>query len=122
MEKYAIIVDEELGTVNVAMGTNNKYYRSIGMTLMDVEQSEVDYQWYLAEKCPHLSENELLKRNSQEEIEILKKQLLETDYKAIKYAEGEISEEDYAPIKAERRSYRVRINELQESIKEMENN
>ena len=37
----------------------------------------------------------------QEEVEILKQQLANTDYQAIKYAEGQISEEDYAPIRFE---------------------
>ena len=46
------------------------------------------------------------------EIEQLKEQLASTDYKAIKYAEGWLTEEEYAPIKAERQSLRDRINEL----------
>lgn len=48
------------------------------------------------------------------EIEQLKQQLSETDYKAIKYAEGWYSYEEYAPIKAERQALRERINELEE--------
>lgn len=47
------------------------------------------------------------------EIAQLKNQLLATDYKAIKYAEGAISEEDYAPVKAQRQQWRDRINELE---------
>ena len=47
----------------------------------------------------------------------LKRKLIETDYKAIKYAEGQISEEDYAPIKAERQSWRDEINELENYLK-----
>lgn len=43
----------------------------------------------------------------------LKELLQESDYKAIKYAEGWISEEDYAPIKAQRQQWRERINELE---------
>lgn len=46
------------------------------------------------------------------EIEQLKAQLAETDYKAIKFAEGWLTAEEYAPIKAERQSLRDRINEL----------
>ncbi len=46
------------------------------------------------------------------DIYVLKKYLQSTDYKAIKYAEGEISEEEYAPIKAERARARERINEM----------
>ena len=47
------------------------------------------------------------------EIEQLKAQLAETDYKAIKYAEGWISVEDYAPIKAERQALRDKINDME---------
>ena len=48
------------------------------------------------------------------EIKALKAKLSETDYKAIKYAEGVMSAEEYAPIKAERQGWRDRINELEE--------
>ena len=44
----------------------------------------------------------------------LKELLQESDYKAIKFAEGWISEEDYAPIKAERQAIRDEINKLEE--------
>lgn len=37
-------------------------------------------------------------------VSYLKKQLASTDYKAIKYAEGLISEEDYAEVKSQRQS------------------
>lgn len=40
--------------------------------------------------------------------------LSQTDYQALKYGEGQISEEDYAPIKAQRQEWRNRINELQQ--------
>lgn len=50
------------------------------------------------------------------EISKLKQQLASTDYKAIKYAEGEMSESEYAPIKAERAAWRARINELEEEL------
>ena len=47
------------------------------------------------------------------EIEQLKQRLAETDYKAIKYAEGWYNDEEYAPIKAEREALRERIRELE---------
>ena len=37
-----------------------------------------------------------------------------SDYKAIKYAEGEISEEEFAPIREQRRAYREEYNRLEE--------
>lgn len=54
------------------------------------------------------------------QIAILKKKLEDSDYKAIKYAEGFISEEDYAPIKEERQNYRTQINQLELEIAELE--
>lgn len=47
------------------------------------------------------------------EIAELKAQLAETDYKAIKYAEGWITAEEYAETKAQRQAWRDRINELE---------
>lgn len=47
------------------------------------------------------------------EIVELKHKLLETDYKAIKYAEGVLTESEYLLTKNERESWRKRINELQ---------
>jgi hypothetical protein len=55
----------------------------------------------------------LAKNNAIKEIAELKQKLKDTDYQAIKYAEGWITEEDYAPIKAERQEWRNEINRLQ---------
>lgn len=49
----------------------------------------------------------------EEQIVALKAQLEATDYQAIKYAEGQISEEEYAPIKAQRQEWRDEINRLE---------
>lgn len=43
----------------------------------------------------------------------LKQLLADSDYKAIKYAEGLISESDYSLIKAQRQAWRDEINELE---------
>lgn len=51
MEKYAKVVDEDLGICSVGVGTNEAYYQSIGMSLMDVELG-YDGNWYLAGKAP----------------------------------------------------------------------
>lgn len=50
------------------------------------------------------------------EIIRCKEELAASDYKAIKYAEGLISAEEYEPIKAERQALRDRINELEEML------
>lgn len=53
----------------------------------------------------------------QQKINELKRKLSATDYKAIKYAEGLISEEEYAPIKAERIAWREQIGANEELIR-----
>ena len=47
------------------------------------------------------------------EINALKNLLSQTDYQALKFSEGELSEDEYAPIKEKRQQYRDRINELE---------
>ena len=64
----------------------------------------------------YMEDNEFIRDYEAErllEIEGLKLELRETDYKAIKYAEGWISEEDYKIIKEDRQRIRNRINELE---------
>lgn len=51
--------------------------------------------------------------DSEQEIWELKRLLAESDYKAIKYAEGWLSDEDYAAVKAQRQAWRARINALE---------
>lgn len=46
-------------------------------------------------------------------IERLKDTLHETDYKAIKFAEGWLSEDEYSAVKAERQSLRDEINSIE---------
>lgn len=62
------------------------------------------------------TKKELEKRNAIKRINELRMLLNESDYKAIKYAEGLISEEEYQPIKELRQSYREEINELEKLI------
>lgn len=57
MIKYAKIINEN-GLCEVGLGTNEEFYKFIGMVEMDVEQSDVDGEWYITEKCPHKSEEE----------------------------------------------------------------
>lgn len=53
------------------------------------------------------------KREIEGRIAFLKYQLAQTDYKALKFLEGWLTEEEYAPIKAERQALRDQINELE---------
>ena len=50
----------------------------------------------------------------QQQIDELKALLQESDYKAIKFAEGWISEQDYEPTKQQRQQWRQQINELEQ--------
>lgn len=52
MIKYAKIINQETGLCEVGLGTNAQFYISIGMKLMDVQQSDIDGKWYIADKCP----------------------------------------------------------------------
>lgn len=81
--------------------------------ISDTQQSDINGWTYRKELCPMKTEEDLLKDQYRLEIQQLKKALSDTDYKAIKYAEGQISEEDYSAIRTERQGYRDRINELE---------
>lgn len=66
-----------------------------------------------------MSQNEII-FETKREIAKLKDKLQKTDYKAIKFAEGLISEEEYAPIKEQRQAWRNEINKLEEELKELQ--
>ena len=48
---YAIIINEETKQVSVGTGTNVEFYKSVGMSEMEVEQA-YDGQWYLKGYAP----------------------------------------------------------------------
>ena len=51
MLKYAKIVDPEKGICSVGIGTDEEFYQSLGMELMEVEEG-FDGNWYIAGKSP----------------------------------------------------------------------
>lgn len=65
----------------------------------------------------NISSEELKKIENEKRITELKQLLSNTDYQAIKYAEGMLTIEEYEPIKLLRQSYRDEINKLEEEIK-----
>lgn len=81
MIKYAKIINEETGLCEVGLGTNTDFYKSVGMIEQDVEQSDVDYNWYITEKCPHKSEEEKLN-------EAKEAKYAEANLKAFEYLES----------------------------------
>ena len=92
------------------------------VAITNTEVSEVNGWTYLKGYAPQKTESMILIAQYQSEIIELKKYLSETDYKAIKYAEGEITESDYQEVKSQRHDARVRINELESLIAELSTN
>lgn len=59
-------------------------------------------------------------KNLRNQVILLKGKLRQTDYQAIKFAEGELSVEEYEPIRLKRKEWRAQINELEIEIKQLE--
>lgn len=81
MLKYAKVINEQTGLCNVGLGSNIKFYKSIGMSRKNVQQSNIDGQWYLSNKCPMKTEAELLQ-------EAKESKYLEANQKAKEYLES----------------------------------
>lgn len=62
---------------------------------------------------PAKTQQEIAKQKAQVRINVLKELLQDSDYQAIKYAEGWIAAEEYKQIKAQRQVWRDEINELE---------
>ena len=77
-------------------------------TIKEIEADENGRRFQIVE-IPQPTESEL----AQQEIQELKQKLFDTDYQAIKFAEGLITAEEYAQTKAQRQEWRDRINELE---------
>ena len=86
----------------------------------EIEPLEDGTRQFQIKQIPQKTEDEKLIEQYQSEIIELKKYLSDTDYKAIKFAEGEITESDYQEVKLQRHDARARINELESLIEELE--
>lgn len=77
----------------------------------------VDGKFTIKRRTPTVEEvkaDETTEINRQ--IRELKKKLFDTDYKAIKYSEGWLTDEEYAEAKAQREEWRKCINKLEASL------
>ena len=83
------------------------------ISIEDTQQSDINGWTYRKDLCPMKTEEDHLKDQYRLEIAQLKKALSDTDYKAIKYAEGQLTEEEYASVRELRQGYRDRINYLE---------
>lgn len=68
MIKYAKVINEQTGLCEVGIGTNSKFYKSIGMKEQDVSQSDIDGKWYLSDKCPMKSNEDKLAEAKQAKL------------------------------------------------------
>ena len=109
-----IFVDDEDYTNKANWCNENNCY------IEEIEPKEDGTRQFQIKQIPQKSEDEKVIEQYQAEIIELKKYLSDTDYKAIKFAEGELSESDYQEVKSQRHDARVRINELESLIEELE--
>ena len=117
MENYEIgliFVDDEDYTNKANWCNENNCY------IEEIEPKEDGTRQFQIKQIPQKTEDEKAIEQYQSEIVELKKYLSDTDYKAIKFAEGEITESDYQEVKSQRHDARVRINELESLIEELE--
>jgi len=89
------------------------YVKEENGTLYKVDLSE--YRAATAEDEARLQRQEQAAENRRE-IATIKRQLAETDYQCLKYCDGQLTEDEYAPIRAYRQTLRDRINELEEGM------
>lgn len=83
-----------------------------GVAPQDAYDETIEYKVYI----PY-TEEELQQIEYKKEYQHYQKLLSDTDYKAIKFAEGWYTVEEYQPIKELREEYRQKIRELEELIK-----
>ena len=91
------------------------------VTIIDVEGVEYqparDEEEEILVYIPY-TKVELTKMATEKRIAELKQLLKDTDYRAIKYAEGCYTEEEYKPYKELRQAYRDEINQLEQELGE----
>lgn len=111
MLKYAKIINQETKQCEVGIGTNEKFYQSISMQKMDVEQA-YNGDWYVAGYAPKKPDNVI----KQERIDELKSLLASADYWGQKYIDGEYTAEEWEEKKAKRMAWRSEIRQLEAEI------
>lgn len=114
-----IFISDLTGWIKIDEGYGDKYshaqsnffQKHIFTDLGDYTYEYVDDQVREIDHADSEARNEKARR-----INELKRLLAETDYKAIKYAEGVITAEEYAETKAQRQAWRDEINEIEGSL------
>ena len=103
------LTDEEFAQIGVTKRFENG-------VLIDIPQAELETMRLARLEYEQQLQKQAEIREIQDKIANAKSKLVETDYQAIKYTEGFISEADYAPIKAQRQAWRDEINALEAEL------
>lgn len=108
MIKYAQIINEQTKQCEVGMGTNAEFYRSVGMTEMEVEQA-YDGAWYVKGYAPEKPIEEL-----QAEVRAVRNSYLEqyVDPKQLVLVWNNLNEDD-KKLYADYRTYLLDYTKLE---------
>ena len=105
------------------------YYYKDGNALLDskhqLDETEIgNYVEITEEEYNTLySQRNSRGNHNQTEIDVIRNKIAElkdlldsSDYKLLKYTDGDMTEEEYAPIRQQRHAWRVKINELEAEL------
>ena len=104
---------------DIQIDDENRYIEVDDETYLKTLQCEIGKSWRVIDgelSMQVYDENEYQKNVYQEEMNTLKQQLADMDYKTSKYADGEYTQEEWAKIVTERKAIRERIRELEKLI------
>lgn len=104
----AKIINEQTKQVEIGYEKYADFYKSIGMTEMEVEQS-YDGSWYVKGYAPEKPESVINK----EKVDEARQYLESTDYIWNVIREGDATEEHYADVIAKRKEARELIRSLE---------
>ena len=82
----------------------------------DAKQSDINGWTYIKDRCPMKTADDINRDEAKARIFELKNFLAATDYKAIKYAEGALTADEYEPDRQARADARAEINRLEASL------
>lgn len=106
MKKFAKIINEETKACEVGIGTNAKFYQSIGMTEMEVEQA-YNGGWYLKGYAPQKPQEV-----KEQEVRAVRNSYLQaTDiYMLIDFPVSDAEREEYKAYRRYLRDYTTQEN------------
>ena len=97
--------------IDIAGNQYPAWFREDGKLIFD-EDNEFNIKFAIGVRYSEEQKKLFLRKKE------LKKYLKDTDYRALKYADGAYTEEEYAPYKAARAAARAEINKIEETFVE----